>query len=265
MSDGTVVFDPLSNSRFLWQMARHAALCLAVYIAVDIVIFIFCVIVGFLGLGLSRAYQLWAVLGFLVWLGFLLMYWLQPVPALLDQNGRLLTNSAARWMDVLDRVSAVLVRQETPSDSLRRRSLSPPGEGRREYLEWQRGVFTAMVSSFSSGQDLYVGWTYWIHMSPARLAFMYIGRRFQGLTGRGNDMYQTLRYDSVRAAIAAIDVAVGEVTRDLAGPQSSAGGPGAGDPGGAAAGPHVPDSAPEAPGQLRERVRAGGGDQHAQG
>ncbi|MGH6877672.1 MAG: hypothetical protein ACREHV_09895 [Rhizomicrobium sp.] len=33
---------------------------------------------------------------------------------------------------------------------------------------------------------------------------MRIGRRFQDYTGRGNDMYQTLRYEPARASIAAL-------------------------------------------------------------
>ena len=52
--------------------------------------------------------------------------------------------------------------------------------------------------------DLYVGMTFWIYLSPARLALMKIGRQFQDLGGQGNDIYQTLRYDSTRATIAAM-------------------------------------------------------------
>jgi hypothetical protein len=33
---------------------------------------------------------------------------------------------------------------------------------------------------------------------------MKIGRQFQDLSARGNDIYQTLRYDSTRATIAAL-------------------------------------------------------------
>lgn len=33
---------------------------------------------------------------------------------------------------------------------------------------------------------------------------MWLGRKFQDRTGRGNEMYQTLRYDSTRATIAAL-------------------------------------------------------------
>jgi hypothetical protein len=46
--------------------------------------------------------------------------------------------------------------------------------------------------------------TFWIYLSPARLALMKIGRQFQDLGGQGNDIYQILRYDSIGAIIAAM-------------------------------------------------------------
>ena len=41
-------------------------------------------------------------------------------------------------------------------------------------------------------------------MSPLRWVQMRIGRYIQDRTGRGNDMHQTLRYESTRATIAAM-------------------------------------------------------------
>src|SRR5262249_2075952 len=64
--------------------------------------------------------------------------------------------------------------------------------------------FSGYISCFEHGNDLYVGMTFWIYLSPARLALMKIGRQLQDLSGRGNDIYQTLRYDSTRATIAAL-------------------------------------------------------------
>jgi hypothetical protein len=247
-------FDPLTNSRFLWQLVRHGAVYFLAYVAADIVILVFSLIVAFLGLGLGGAYKLWLVLDFLVWIGFTLMYWLQPVPALLAQHGRLLTNSAAGSTAVLDGVEEVLRRQETPHDSLRRRSLAPPGEGSRDYLEWHRGVFTGMVTSFPFGCDLYVGWSYWIQLTPLRLLLMFIGRRIQALTGRGNDMYQTLRYDSIRAGLAAINNSVVEITERMTGqPEPEAGHEQDGWDDGAQV-PGFPGPAPAPSDRLRERA-----------
>jgi hypothetical protein len=84
------------------------------------------------------------------------------------------------------------------------RPIAPPGEGRRDYLELRRGFFTGYVTCFAHGQDLYIGWTYWIRISPARVLLMRIGRKFQNYTGRGDDIFQTLRFESAQAGIAAI-------------------------------------------------------------
>jgi DNA-directed RNA polymerase specialized sigma24 family protein len=60
------------------------------------------------------------------------------------------------------------------------------------------------LGTFEHGRDLYLGWTFWIYMSPWRLLLMKIGRQIQDWTGRGDDMHQTLRYESARATIAAL-------------------------------------------------------------
>ena len=86
----------------------------------------------------------------------------------------------------------------------RARALSLPGEGRRHYLELRRGAFAGYISCFAHGRDLYCGWTFWIYMSPLRWVLMRIGRYIQDRSGRGNDMYQTLRYESTRATVAAM-------------------------------------------------------------
>ena len=56
------------------------------------------------------------------------------------------------------------------------------------------------------------GWTFWIHISPFRWLMMFVGRKIQNYTGRGNDLYQTLRFDSARAMIGAIHSSLAEVT-----------------------------------------------------
>ena len=91
-----------------------------------------------------------------------------------------------------------------PVDSLRVRTVSRPGEGDREYLELRRGHFSGYISCFAHGHDLYVGWTFWLHMSPLRLLMMVIGRNMQDVTSRGDGIYRSLRFESTRALVAAM-------------------------------------------------------------
>jgi hypothetical protein len=93
-----------------------------------------------------------------------------------------------------------------------------PGEGVRDYLELRRGLFAGYVACFPYGRDLYVGWTFWIRLSPFRWFCMIIARIWQSFTNKGSDLYTSLRYDSARAmretmhsaAREGIDVAIGQ-------------------------------------------------------
>jgi hypothetical protein len=51
---------------------------------------------------------------------------------------------------------------------------------------------------------LYLGWTFWLHMSPLRLLMIAIGRNIQDLTNRGDGIHRSLRFESTRALVAAM-------------------------------------------------------------
>ena len=57
-------------------------------------------------------------------------------------------------------------------------------------------------------------------VSPVRLFMVRMGRRFQDYTGRGNDMFQTLRYEPARATIAALHTCTLEGVDDATGGSS---------------------------------------------
>jgi hypothetical protein len=200
---GEPSFDPLRNARFGWQLLRRAGLFWLFGACCEAVIFLFLLLVA----AVSRSVGALAVLpviSTLFAIGLVGAYLLLPVPALLAQWSRLLGFRAAAAEIAYDHIAAALESHATPRDSLKRRTLVPPGEGVRHYLELRRGVFAGYISCFEHGADLYVGWTFWIYMSPFRLVLMKFGRQYQNWTGRGNDMYQTLRYESTRATIAAL-------------------------------------------------------------
>jgi hypothetical protein len=205
-------FDPLASSRFSRHLFRHFALFGLIYVVADVVAFVICLVLALVGLGFGAAYTLWGILALVLAVAVTLIAWLQSVPALLDQQSRLLRDGAWRAGGVLSQFGAIFARQQTPADWMKPRSLSPPGEGRREYLEWQRGAFSCLITCFPFGNDLYVGWTFWIRLTPLSVVLMRIGRMVQNRTGRGNDMYQTLRWDSARAALSAVHLAFEEVT-----------------------------------------------------
>jgi hypothetical protein len=201
----SATLDPLRNSRFLGQLARRAALYIVVAVAVNFVLVIIDLFLVLLHGGVA-VLGLLPILVTLSAIALFVLFWLLPVPALLGEWSRLLSLQAPAAPSVLDRVSAALERHATPCDKLGARLISLPGEGRRQYLELRRRYFAGYVSCFPHGHDLYVGWTAWIYISPLQVLLMRWGRKFQDYTGRGNDMYQTLRWESAKATIAAIHI-----------------------------------------------------------
>jgi hypothetical protein len=202
--------DPLSNSRFFWQLARRFALYFAVSNVIGFALLLLAFLATYAGGGIAAvangrgAFTAVGLINLLITAALMAMFLFMPVPALLGQWSRMLTFQAPAAGSALDHARQALDRHATPHDTLGLRALYPPGEGRREYLELRRGYFAGYISCFPHGCDLYVGWTFWIYISPARLFLARIGRRIQDYTGRGNDMYQTLRYESARATIASL-------------------------------------------------------------
>ena len=199
---GEPTFDPLRNKRLYQQMLLRFAIYFIVGAAAELVLFIFGFIFSLVG-GLAVA-AFMSVVSILLGIAWFLAVWLLPVPAMLAQWSRLTSYRAPAAGLVFGAVNEMLDRHATPFDSRRIRPLALPGEGRRDYIELRYGVFTGYISSFPHGHDLYVGWSFWIHISPFRLLVMRFGRFIQNFSGRGNDMYQTLRYESTRATVGAL-------------------------------------------------------------
>lgn len=203
-------FDPLRNKRFLGQIIRRFGIYALVGVSIQFTFFLFQVIISLSSGSVPSFGGPLSVLSTLFWLVLILACWLLPVPGLLGQWSNLLSHQASAAEHAFDCISQAIDRHATPRDTLRVRGYPLPGEGHRRFLELHRGPFTGFVSCFPHGNDLYVGYSFWIYMSPLQLLFMRIGRSIQNWTGRGNDMYQTLRYESTRATVDAIHACTAE-------------------------------------------------------
>jgi hypothetical protein len=218
-------FDPLSNVRFLTQMAQRAALYLVIFLFGATAGIVFFLVVGLVAIGLADGLTLFGVCAAAVALVLLAAFWFIPLPVQLSEWKFSVDGKAAAAPVVFEHIAWVLRERRTPLDSLRVRRLRLPGEGVRDYLELSRGLFTGYVACFANGMDLYVGWTFWFRLSPFRYVLMVLGRIWQSVINRGNDLYVTLRYDSARAmresmhsaAREGIDVAVGQLPAQLHG------------------------------------------------
>ena len=184
-------------------------LYLLVYSSAALIFGIALLIVG-TGIGFRTAITLWwigaAATGFM----FLCLFWLIPVPAQLSEWKFLVDGQASIAPVAFDHIAWALERRETTLDEAKIRRLKLAGGESRDYLEVRRGLFSGLISCFAYGQDLYLGWTFWLRISPLRCVLMMLARLWQTLQRRGNDLYVWLRYDYARAMWEAVHSATQE-------------------------------------------------------
>jgi hypothetical protein len=211
-------FDPLGSVRFIRQMVQRWLLYVIVFWFGAFGGIILCGIIALAG-GLTAGLTLFVIAAVIVGLALAVCFWFLKIPVQLSEWKLSVDNKAAAAPMVFDHIAWVLRGRAAPLDSLQVRRLTLPGDGVRDYLELRSGLFNGYVACFPYGQDLYVGWTFWITLSPFRYVCMIIARIWQSLFNRGNDLYTSFRYDSARAmretmhsaAREGVDVAVGSL------------------------------------------------------
>ena len=201
---GPGTLDPARNPRYLRYVLRQAGVFTGIYLLTEIVLLLCVLLSAAAGTKLALDFRLEMDSLWLVALVLAIPFWLIPVPALLAEWSQVMEQSSDATQTAFERINSEFQAHGAPVDSLRVRTVSRPGDGEREYLELRRGHFSGYISCFAHGHDLYVGWTFWLHMSPLRLLMMVIGRNIQDVTSRGDGIYRSLRFESTRALVAAM-------------------------------------------------------------
>jgi hypothetical protein len=191
-------FDPLGNPQFLRQMWYRGLLYGWVWgvgiVAAGIVFGLMSLIIPPLGIILL-------ILSFIaISVTLLACYWFLKIPIKLSEWKYSVDGKAAAAPAVLDHIAWVLRGRGAPLTSVTVRRLTPPGgEPPRDYLELNSTIFYGYVACFAYGSDLYVGWTFWVRISPFWYFCMSFMRIWQSLRNRGNELYTSLRFDTARA------------------------------------------------------------------
>jgi hypothetical protein len=213
-------FDPVFNARLGVQMLRQSSLFFFVWITGGVLALVFFLILS-VSLGTFTPLTVWGGAGWAVGTVLVIVFLVIPVPALLSEWKFLVDGKSAAGPVTFEHIYWALERRRTPLDSAQVRRLKVPGgEQPRDYLELRRGLFSGYISCFAQGADLYVGWTFWLRLSPGQLLLLSVSRIWHQVTDqRGNELYATLRYESAKAmresmhsaAREGIDVATGQV------------------------------------------------------
>jgi hypothetical protein len=201
---GSANLDPVRNARYLACVLRQAGLFTGVYLLIETVLWLYLLVSRAAGTTLGPALRLEIDSLWRVALVLAILFFLIPVPALLTEWSLLMEQSSDAAQLAFDRINSAFGTHGVPLDSQRVRTVSRHGEDDREYLELRRGHFRGYISCFVHGTDLYVGWTFWLYMSPLLLLMMVIGRNIRDATSQRKAIQRSLRFESARALMAAI-------------------------------------------------------------
>ncbi len=200
---GQGTFDPVGNNRFLLQVLRQGAIYAGIYALIQTAALSCFLLLGLCRIGLGAAMGLEIISLKVVAIILVIPFWLIPVSALLGQWTMLVEGGKDTAKETFQRMGAAFSEHEVPVNSVEVRTVLPSGEEAREYLELRRGRFRGFLSCFPHGRDLYLGWTFWLRMSPARLLLLILGRQLRN-PGGGGDIDQALWAESARALVAAM-------------------------------------------------------------
>jgi hypothetical protein len=200
--------DPVWNRSYLRATLWHGLAVFLVYMLGQIVIVIVSAVLSAVNGRFGTVIGALAAIAW--WLVMACVFWLSKVPAKLSEWKFLVDDQAAVAPVALDHIAWAFSRRKTPADYWRARRFPVMGQGSRDVLEVRQGVFYGLVSCFASGEDLFLGWTYWFSLSPARWLLIVIRRLFWFLRFRGSAIYMSLQFDRARALREALHSAVRE-------------------------------------------------------
>ncbi len=214
-------FDPLRSSRFLFEVLRRWLLMTLVWAVGCIPIFIIGTILGVANHTFGTVIAVLLILGWCFVMAC--VFWLSKLPGQLSEWKFSVDDRGQAAPVVFDHIAWALQRRRTPMDSLQLRRFKVMSQGQRDVLEIKQGIFSGFVSCFENGGDLYVGWTFWLYLSPARYLWTGFRRLLWELRNKGHAIYVSLQFDRAKALREALHSAVREGVDVAAGQQAAQG------------------------------------------
>jgi hypothetical protein len=200
--------DPLKSSRYFLELARRALLVFVIYVVGSIPLAIFNIILGLASPRLAEVVG--TLLEFGWWFVMAWVFWLGKLPGQISEWKFAVDDKGAAESVVFDHIAWSIRRRRTPVDSVKLRRFKVHGQPPRDLLEVRQGIFYGLVSCFANGEDLYIGWTLWLYLSPARFLWTGILRLIWELRFRGHSLYVSVQFDRAKAFREAIHSAVRE-------------------------------------------------------
>ena len=228
-TDAGTNFDPLNNPEYQRALVGQFMAAVSAWVIGSVALFLVFGLAGIYqqisysagsfygeGSGTSPVFVVWVLLSNVWSLGLACLFWLRKLPVQMTEWMLTVDGQAGSARPALDHMYAIIAARQTPVRSLRVIQVNRSGRGVRDYLQVDDQLFTGFVSSFGYGADLFIGWTFWLNLSPGRWLWLHFLRLVKG---NGQGIYGSLVYDEPKAlrevlhsaVRQGVDMATGEV------------------------------------------------------
>ncbi len=229
--DKPAELDPLTNATLLRALLSRAITMTVIwFVGFAILTFIF-MLVGLSSLFDSPSYYAyggrssssstestfygWLFLASVWSIVWACIFWLAPLGAQVSEWMFPLEGRGGAASEALDHMYTIIHKRRTPVTRMSIVRYHPPvASTERYYLQLRTGNYRGFVSCFAYGQDLFIGWTFWIRLSPAEwLAIMFrrIARGSVFYAGLSSDDPKAMREMLHGAVREGVDVAIGRI------------------------------------------------------
>ena len=230
-TDAGTNFDPLANANYQRTLLTQFLGTFATWVIGSIVLFVVFGIAGIAqqitmlqedpfgtvsgDLPTSPVWVIWQLLWGAWSLGLACLFFLRKLSVQLSEWMLTVDGRGNAAGPALDHMYTIIAARRTPISQMKVVRLAPKQQQARNYLQVDDGVFTGFVSCFPYGADLFIGWTFWLNMSPGRWLFMSLQRLVSG----GSGIYGSLAHDQPKAlrevlhsaVRQGVDIATGDV------------------------------------------------------
>jgi hypothetical protein len=220
-NDNTTPLDPVTNPVYLRSLAvRFVAVVVAWWLGQMLLWLIF-LITGAQttnastvdqfgdptgGGGTSSVFTFFLIVSTLYSLLLAILFWFVKLPVQLSEWMLTVDGKGSRARSAIEHMYAIIAARRTPVRRLGVVQVVNLTRGPRDYVQMSDGIYTGLVSCFPHGSDLFIGWTFWLALSPARWVLTSLGRLF----GRGAGIYGGTLWDQPKAMREVLHSAVRE-------------------------------------------------------
>lgn len=206
-TDSSTDFNPLSNAAFQRTLLFQFLATVAVWFVVTAAITVLQLVAYAFSLAgdnvlslpteaLSAPYLIGAAISTIFSIVLACVFWFRPLSVQLSEWMITIDGAGEGARAALEHMYLIVHNRQTPVRTLRVVRLQAARQQQRDYLRLDDAHFSGFVSSFAHGTDLFIGWTFWLTMSPAQWMWLSLGRMFRDSS---NNIYKSLVNDRPKA------------------------------------------------------------------